>query len=147
MLSRVRELRILLSGVFLVWLRILCAMQVDSKDKCGYTPLHLAAMHEEADAIRILMDAGVSSETRSRQVRSVVVPGTHYHIVRSTTVLHEALYHLRPALFSSHKFEVRQIERVSIARRQPLKNTAIEVKRWKFGRSDNREHLIFIRTV
>lgn len=34
--------------------------KVDCKDKCGYTPLHLAAMHDHADAIRVLLEAGVS---------------------------------------------------------------------------------------
>lgn len=33
---------------------------MDGRDKCGYTPLHLAAMHDEAEAMRTLLEAGVS---------------------------------------------------------------------------------------
>lgn len=34
--------------------------KVNCKDKCGYTPLHLAAMHDETGAMRVLLEAGVS---------------------------------------------------------------------------------------
>lgn len=35
-------------------------VKVNCKDKCGYTPLHLAAMHDEMEAMRVLLEAGVS---------------------------------------------------------------------------------------
>lgn len=34
--------------------------KVNYKDKCGYTPLHLAAMYDEMEAMRVLLEAGVS---------------------------------------------------------------------------------------
>lgn len=37
---------------------------MDGRDKCGYTPLHLAAMHDEAEAMRTLLEAGVRCRCR-----------------------------------------------------------------------------------
>lgn len=38
---------------------VLNEAKVNCKDECGYTPLHLAAMHDEAASMRLLLEAGV----------------------------------------------------------------------------------------
>lgn len=44
---------------------------MDRKDGCGYTPLHLAAMHDEEGAMKVLIEAGVSLGV------DVIVPRTY----------------------------------------------------------------------
>ena len=38
---------------------------VNAKDKYGYTPLHFAAMHEQADTFRALVDLGANLRIRN----------------------------------------------------------------------------------
>lgn len=58
-------------------------LQADSRDKCGYTPLHLAAMHDEVGAMGVLLEAGVSRELGFfLQHPRLVPPGPPLALVR-----------------------------------------------------------------